>query len=396
MKKTVSLLLSICIMTSLAACGGGQTPSSESGREPSGASSSDAAVSAPESAPESAPKPAGTHAVVDFRGNETQVPDSPERIVVLGPLPLPTVLTAFQEGYTGNIVGVAPDSVNGAEHTIFSRYAPDFTSIAYEFYNGGQLNMEELVKLKPDVVFYMGAEMAELFEQAGIAAVEFAHPSSGGAASPLLTLKSWMDTIEQVLQKTSPAQEIIAYGEGVEAEIISRIAASPDQTPQKLLFLSNYTDSAIAAMGKKSFGQYWSELVGGENLGSRPTSGQVNMEQIYEWSPDQIFIMTFSDKTPDDIYNSTVDGHDWSGIPATVNKKVFKFPFGMHRWCPPTTDTPLAMWWVAKQARPDLFEDIDMNKKIKEYYQQFYAMTLTDEDVEWILNPRPETKRMAA
>ena len=65
----------------------------------------------------------------------------------------------------------------------------------------------------------------------------------------------------------------------------------------------------------------------------------------------------------------------------------------MHRWCPPTTDTPLAMWWVAKNARPDLFGDIDMNQKIKEYYKRFYNMTLTNEDTDWILHPRAATKR---
>ena len=51
------------------------------------------------------------------------------------------------------------------------------------------------------------------------------------------------------------------------------------------------------------------------------------------------------------------------------------------------------MWWFAKTARPDLFGDIDMNQKIKEYYKQFYNMTLTDADVEWILHPRAEAKR---
>ncbi len=388
MKKRLSILL-LCACAVIAAAG------CQSNQPVSNALSEAESSVAVSSEQPSEPVKGDTHPITDFRGNTVEVPNVIERIVVLGPLPLPTVLAAYQEGYTGNIVGVDPDSINGAQHTIFSRYAPDFTDIASAFYNGGQLNMEELVKLEPDVVFYMGAEMAALFEQVSIPAVEFAHPSSGGDASPLLTLKSWMDTLEQVLQKRSPAQEIIAYGQAVEAEIKARVAANPLAEPQRMLFLSNYTDTALASMGKKSFGQYWSELVGGENLGSRPTSGQVNMEQIYEWAPEQVFIMTFSDKTPEQIYtNTAAPGHDWSGIPAVTRKKVFKFPFGMHRWCPPTTDTPLAMWWVAKNARPELFEDIDLNEKIKAYYQQFYGMSLTDEDVEWILNPRPETKRM--
>ena len=55
---------------------------------------------------------AGTHTVVDFKGNSVEVPNKIERIVVLGPLPAPTVLTVFQQGKTDNIVGVSPDYVN--------------------------------------------------------------------------------------------------------------------------------------------------------------------------------------------------------------------------------------------------------------------------------------------
>lgn len=335
-----------------------------------------------------------THTVIDFKGNPVEVPNKVERIVVLGPLPAPTVLTVFQQGKTSNIVGVSPDSVNGAKHSIFSKYAPDFQNISSLFYTGGKLNMEELIKLKPDVVFYMDVSVVEPLRQAGIAAVALAHPRTGWDTSPLLTLKSWMDTMAQVLQKESPARHIIAYGESVEKEIRERIAAHPLPEKKKILFISNYTDSVLASMGKKSFGQYWADLTGGINLGGKATMGAVNMEQVYEWQPDHIFILTFSDKTPDDLYNNTAGpGHDWSGINAVKNKQVFKFPFGMHRWAPPTTDTPLAMWWFAKQVRPDLFGDIDMKQKIKEYYSRFYGMTLTDEDAEWILHPRSATKR---
>ena len=42
-------------------------------------------------------------------------------------------------------------------------------------------------------------------------------------------------------------------------------------------------------------------------------------------------------------------------------EQVFKYPFGMHRWWPPCTDTPLAMWWSAKTAYPELFTDVDMD-----------------------------------
>ena len=135
------------------------------------------------------------------------------------------------------------------------------------------------------------------------------------------------------------------------------------------------------------FSDYWISVTGGINVG-KGTQGNVNMEQVYSWAPDIMFISTLSDFFPEDFYNNTtVEGADWSGVPAVINKQVYKFPLGMHRWWPPSTDAPLSLWWIAKTTYPEKFEDINMDEKIKEYYKKFYGMDLTEEDVNSILNP---------
>ena len=42
--------------------------------------------------------------------------------------------------------------------------------------------------------------------------------------------------------------------------------------------------------------------------------------------------------------------------------------------------------WLAQNNHPDLFT-YDMKEEIKQYYQEFYNYTLTDEEVEKILHP---------
>ena len=243
------------------------------------------------------------------------------------------------------------------------------------------------------MVFYHSESDAEPIRQAGIPAVALTHPNKGGSASPLETLRSWMDTYAQTFRMTSSAQDIIAYGEEVESEIRSRIEANPTESVEKYLYINTYSDSGLVIAGAKSFAAWWTDLLGAENLGARATNSSVNMEQIYEWNPDKIFILTFSDKTPADIYNNTVGEDDWSGITAVKEEQVFKYPFGMHRWWPPCTDTPLAMWWSAKTAYPELFTDVDMDAMVKEYYQKWYGMELTDEDVANILTAPAQTYR---
>ena len=43
--------------------------------------------------------------------------------------------------------------------------------------------------------------------------------------------------------------------------------------------------------------------------------------------------------------------------------------------------------WMAKQNHPDLFADVNMDEELKNYYQKFYNVTLTDTDIERIYNP---------
>ena len=47
--------------------------------------------------------------------------------------------------------------------------------------------------------------------------------------------------------------------------------------------------------------------------------------------------------------------------------------------------------WMAKQMHPDLFEDLDIEQEVREYYAQFYGIELTDEQLDLILNPTPES-----
>jgi len=114
------------------------------------------------------------------------------------------------------------------------------------------------------------------------------------------------------------------------------------------------------------------------------------MEQIYEWDPDIILITNFSAYLPEDLYNNSIEGHDWSNVSAVKNGQVYKFPLGMYRWFPPASDTPLVLTWLAKTIQPELFADVDMDAEIKDFYKEHYGAELTDEDVQQIYNPARE------
>ena len=101
--------------------------------------------------------------VRDHLGIDVELPERIERVVVVAPLPLASVVAVYQGGEVGNLVGIPPDLINTARRSVLGRYAPGLLSASGDFYRGGSLNVEELLKLRPDVVFYSGGVHSETY-----------------------------------------------------------------------------------------------------------------------------------------------------------------------------------------------------------------------------------------
>jgi iron complex transport system substrate-binding protein len=122
----------------------------------------------------------------------------------------------------------------------------------------------------------------------------------------------------------------------------------------------------------------------------------VNMEQIYQWDPEIIYITNFSETMPEDLMGNKVKGQDWSRIRAIKEKKVYKIPLGIYRWYPPCTDSPLMLKWMARKNHPEKFQEMSIEKEIKTYYQKFYKYQLNEKQIKRILNPPREAARDAS
>ena len=332
----------------------------------------------------------GTRTIVDHTGAEVEIPENLDRIVISSILPLPSVYCFFR-GSSEGLIGIHPSSMAAAENSYLTTVYPEITELDTSFVENGEINVEQLMQLEPDVVFYSAAntDEREMYDNAGIKAVGFSTTLSD--YNTIETFANWIDLLGQIFGESEKAQEIIEYGRSVEAEILEKTSALKDEEKPKVLVLFNYGDGTITTSGSNFFGQYWIESAGGINV-AEELSGQaeINMEQIYAWNPDIIFITNFSSVLPEDLYNNAIEGNDWSQVSAVQNKQVYKFPLGMYRWFPPSSDTPLALMWLAKTIQPEVFEYIDMDGEIKDYYAKYYNVELTDSDIQTIYNPARE------
>ncbi len=331
--------------------------------------------------------------VTDMNGRDVQVPTEIDS-VVLTALPLPSIY-ALTGAPIENLKGVHPGSTSAIENSIMAAMYPELVGIADNFIEGTDINVEELLKLDPDVVIYW-AEYENQYEaltSVGIPAVGVKGAEGGDV---IATLSTWLDIMGQIFGTTGNTEGVIEYANTVKADVEEQLKDVADEDKPRVMYLYNHSKEQISVCGSNFYGGYWIESAGGINVGAELDSfADVNMEQVYEWDPDIIILTTFTDTMPEDLYNNTIEGQDWSNVSAVKNGKVYKEPLGVYRWLPPSGDAPLMFKWMAQTLHPEIF-DYDMIQEIKDYYAQFYDYEVTDEQAQGILDAQPEAAKGAS
>lgn len=336
--------------------------------------------------------PNGTHKVVDHNGNEVAVPNDVKRIAVCDIFPLPSVLTVFFDS-AEKIVGMAPASMAAAKNGLLGQLYPEILNAETGFIDGSNVNVEELMKLDPDVVFYSASspELGEQLRAAGLAAL--AVSVNKWNYNAIETLNHWIELFNEVIPQNDKVDKVKKYSDDTYKLVQDRVASLTDEQRERVFFLFQYSETNILTSGRKFFGEWWSEAIGANNVAyelENDNSVAVNMEQVYAWDPSLIFITNFNTATPETLYNNEVGNYDWSEIAAVKDQRVYKMPLGMYRSYTPGVDTPITLLWLAKTAYPELFSDIDIIERTIEYYRDVFGVTLTSEQAESIFAPAAE------
>lgn len=333
-----------------------------------------------------------THVITDHLGEEVEVPYDVERIAVGNILPLPSVLTVFFDS-ADKIIGMSPNSMSAAENGLLGELYPEILNADTGYLNGSEINLEELMKLEPDVVFYSASqpEQGQQLRDAGFAAVALS--VNKWEYNTIETLNQWIALLSEIFPENDKTEIVEQYSDRIYKMVQERVAEIPEEERERVFFLFKYSDTEMATSGKNFFGQFWADAVGAINAAEEiETDNQaaVNMEQVYAWNPTVIYITNFTEAQPEDLYGNTIGEYDWSAVSAVQNEKVYKMPLGMYRSYTPGADTPVTLLWFAKTTYPELFEDIDIIQEAKDYYEEVFGVQLTDAQAASIFAPDAE------
>lgn len=384
LKKALAGALCVALCLTAAACGAGDSSQS--------ATTSDTASSqttTAENSENSQQSDSDTITVTDHAGNTVTLPKKIERIVVADIYPLPSVLSVFFDS-ADKLVGIAQPSMTAAQNSLLSELYPEILNAQTGFIDGTTINIEEVIKLEPDVVFYSAETegIKEELDKANIPGV--AVSAAKWQYNAIETLDNWIALLSEIFPENDKAEITKQYSSEIYDMVQQRVKDLPDSDREKVFFLFQYSESSITTSGKLFFGQWWADAIGAVNVGEEMEtsySTAVDLEQVYAWNPSMIFITNFNSAQPDDLYGNTVGAFDWSGISAVKNKQVYKMPLGMYRSYTAGIDTPITLMWLAKTAYPDLFEDIDITQETKDYYKELFGIDLSDKQAEKIFAP---------
>lgn len=314
--------------------------------------------------------------VRDLLDRELEVPHTVERIAALYSFPgYATVMLGACDGLVAVTGGVQRE-------VLLSRICEGIPDAAVPK-RGGNINIEELLSLEPDVVFIdsraVNNNNVGQLDRFGIPYVVVDYSSIEGQIRA-------MNLMGEVIggEAVERARAYESYYREVLARVRSAIADVPEDERVELYHSIN---EASRTSGRDTLSAEWTTRAGadnvalGEDLRLFEDAYYASMEQILLWDPEIIIV------NESDVDDYMMDSDPWQTIEAVREERIYKLPNGASRWGHPSSpEIPLAIQWTAKRLYPERFRDLDLEAEVDRFYRRFFDYELSDEELDHVIS----------
>ncbi len=295
-----------------------------------------------------------------------------KKIVNLSP-PLFSVLCLLDA--QEQVVGTNPRTFNSANADVLNLVAPNYKNINSDFVGSDfKVNKESLLQLEPELILTYG-KFAEDLKELDIPIENLMIKSF----DPKETTLYWESKLSEILGIDNP-EKIKKAWDNTDG-ILERV---DEDKKLKGLYIFANTQKGLFVSGHKSYGNFFMEMLGIENVAKKvgqeqqnALSVEVSMEQINAWNPDVIFVGM---GTPaQKILNAEIPNQNWENISAVNEKMVFTIPQGIYSWFALCSDSPLMPLWMMKSVYSDKLSEEEFKAIVIDFYQDAYGVELNDE-----------------
>lgn len=242
--------------------------------------------------------------------------------------------------------------------------------------SGNDIQTEELLKLKPDVVLTADKNQAEQATKAGIPAVNLMYQDFAG-------LKRSVKTTAKVLGGSAPkiANRYVKELNGN----IKYVKQHLDKNTKKTRVLHIVNDQDLLKVdGRDTIVDEWIKLSGGKNaLKVKGNMRAVTAEQIIKANPQVIIIGNTTSKK---ALKTLRHDSRFAKLKAVKAGRVYGNPQGTFAWDRYSAEEALQVLWAAKKLHPNKFKQLNLTKETQQFYDKYYHYDLS----------KTEAKRMLA
>ena len=246
------------------------------------------------------------------------------------------------------------------------------------------LNIEDLLKYEPQVVFYFpnpGAVAS--INEVGMVAVPM--ESTGKFEDTKNVLNLYADVLGG--EAVDIAKKYAKYFDE-KVKMVTNITSKISKEDRPDVYFSN--QEILWTAGKKSDIVEIIELAGGNCVHKDVEGGsknEITIEQLLKWNPGYIFVDhagSSGNATAEEVIKAMLDDKRYEQIKAIKNDNIYILPTGVFFW-DSGQQKILMLMWMAKHLYPEHFPNLDMSKELKYFYKEFYRYDLTDEETDRIL-----------
>lgn len=308
-----------------------------------------------------------TVTVTDCIGRQVQVPAKVERVACL---------YAFSGHVTamlgqGDKIVAIPDGLK--RDVLLNQIYPEISNALVPV-SEGSINIEELLKADPDVVFVKNSTAinpaeAEKMDKFNIPYLAVDYTSIEGQQRAIAVIAQALGVAERGKAYNDYYQNCIDRVQKV-------VATIPEE---KRVRVYHSVNEATRTDNPDSLPADWTKTAGAYNVSVgqplRQLEGKnfASLEQILLWDPDVILV------NEPGVANYITSNSQWSSLKAVKEKKVYQMPIGISRWGHPGgLETPLAIMWTAKLLYPEHFQDINIEDEARSFYQHFFNYQVSD------------------
>ncbi|MGH7064898.1 MAG: ABC transporter substrate-binding protein [Stellaceae bacterium] len=117
------------------------------------------------------------------------------------------------------------------------------------------------------------------------------------------------------------------------------------------------------------------------------TPRRVTRAQVFAWNPDIVIAQQRS------FYNELLHDPGWRGLAAVRKKEVYLAPADPFGWIddPAGVNRMVGLYWLSSLFYPDAYQQ-DLRSTVREFYQTFYGVQLSDRAVEALVRPAESRK----